>query len=236
MSLKLSDMTQVLQLTTRKGVGSQRWQRPQYVHFLPPCNHACPAGEDIQGWLAYAQAGEYEKAWHRLVENNPLPATHGRACYHPCEGGCNRGHLDVDGKVRSGAEHALRNAPAAHVDRPAFRKAERVARRQHGRLDSRRSGEVPAGGGRRRNDGFVVARTWSPPSRNAAERPARLDGRPRLRFDRCAQGPARGFAPPCRPRSVHAGAVLPDSDGGSLPRATITRHSGRYTEHANHAI
>lgn len=71
MSLKLSDMTQVLQLTTRKGVDSQRWQRPQYVHFLPPCNHACPAGEDIQGWLAYAQAGEYEKAWHRLVENNP---------------------------------------------------------------------------------------------------------------------------------------------------------------------
>jgi NADPH-dependent glutamate synthase beta subunit-like oxidoreductase len=95
MSLKLNDMTHVMQLTTRKGVGSQRWQRPQYVQFLPPCNHACPAGEDIQGWLAYAQAGEYEKAWRRLVEDNPLPATHGRACYHPCEGGCNRGHLDA---------------------------------------------------------------------------------------------------------------------------------------------
>lgn len=95
MSLKLSGMTQVLQITTRKGVGSLRWQRPRYLHFLPPCNHACPAGENIQAWLGHAQAGDYEKAWQTLVENNPLPATHGRACYHPCEDGCNRSHLDA---------------------------------------------------------------------------------------------------------------------------------------------
>ncbi len=94
MSLKLTDMSQVLQITTREGVGSQRWQRPTYVDFLPPCNHACPAGENIQAWLSHAQAGDYERAWQTLVENNPLPATHGRACYHPCEGSCNRGHLD----------------------------------------------------------------------------------------------------------------------------------------------
>jgi len=94
-SLKLPDMTQVLQQTTRKGVGSQRWQRPIYVGLLPPCNHACPAGENIQAWLAHAQAGEYEKAWQALVEDNPLPSTHGRACYHPCEGGCNRASLDA---------------------------------------------------------------------------------------------------------------------------------------------
>ena len=53
---KLEDLTQVMQLTTRKGVGSQRWQRPQYVDFLPPCNHACPAGENIQRWLAHELA------------------------------------------------------------------------------------------------------------------------------------------------------------------------------------
>ncbi len=94
MSLKLTDMSQELQITTRKGVGGQRWQRPIYVNALPPCNHACPAGENIQAWLAHAQAGDYERAWQTLVENNPLPSTHGRACYHPCEGGCNRGYLD----------------------------------------------------------------------------------------------------------------------------------------------
>ncbi|WP_211145706.1 NAD(P)-binding protein [Mycobacterium interjectum] len=87
-------MTQVLQETTRKGVGSQRWQRPLYVDLLPPCNHACPAGENIQAWLTHAQAGEYERAWQALVADNPLPSTHGRACYHPCEGGCNRASLD----------------------------------------------------------------------------------------------------------------------------------------------
>ena len=94
-SLKLPDMTQVLQETTRRGVGSQRWQRPVYVDLLPPCNHACPAGENIQAWLAQAQAGEYEEAWRALVDDNPLPSTHGRACYHPCESSCNRASLDA---------------------------------------------------------------------------------------------------------------------------------------------
>lgn len=94
MSLKLSDLTQVLQETTRRGIGAQRWQRPVYKDFLPPCNHACPAGEDIQAWLDHAQAGDYEQAWRTLVADNPLPATHGRACYHPCESGCNRSDLD----------------------------------------------------------------------------------------------------------------------------------------------
>lgn len=94
-SLNLPDMTQVLRETTRRGVGSHRWQRPLYVDLLPPCNHACPAGENIQAWLAHAHDGEYEKAWRALVEDNPLPSTHGRACYHPCESGCNRASLDT---------------------------------------------------------------------------------------------------------------------------------------------
>jgi formate dehydrogenase beta subunit len=101
MSLKLSDLTQVLQETTRRGIGSQRWQRPIYKDFLPPCNYTCPAGENIQAWLAHAQAGEYETAWRALVVDNPLPATHGRACYHPCESGCNRSDLDSPVQIHS---------------------------------------------------------------------------------------------------------------------------------------
>ncbi|MFO0741715.1 MAG: FAD-dependent oxidoreductase [Labilithrix sp.] len=72
-------------------------RRPVYVDLLPPCNEACPAGEDIQAWLALAQAGRYEAAWQSLVRDNPLPAVHGRVCYHPCESGCNR--ADLDGAV-----------------------------------------------------------------------------------------------------------------------------------------
>jgi 2-oxoacid:acceptor oxidoreductase delta subunit (pyruvate/2-ketoisovalerate family) len=74
--------------------GSWRTFRPEYVHRLPPCNNACPAGEDIQGWLACAESGDYEAAWRALVQNNPLPAIMGRVCYHPCEGACNRAIVD----------------------------------------------------------------------------------------------------------------------------------------------
>ena len=74
--------------------GSWRTLRPVYLDRLPPCNHACPAGEDIQGWLYHAEGGDYESAWRALTANNPLPAVMGRVCYHPCETSCNRGQLD----------------------------------------------------------------------------------------------------------------------------------------------
>lgn len=89
-----TDLTQRVDLTGQPGSGPRRARRPQYVDLLAPCNHACPAGEDIQAWLAKAQAGRYREAWEILVADNPLPAVHGRVCYHPCESGCNRAQLD----------------------------------------------------------------------------------------------------------------------------------------------
>ncbi|MFZ2049844.1 MAG: NAD(P)-binding protein [Solirubrobacteraceae bacterium] len=76
--------------------GDWRTERPEYVRRLPPCNHACPAGEDIQGWLYEAESGGdgYKRAWRALVASNPLPAIMGRVCYHPCETACNRVQLD----------------------------------------------------------------------------------------------------------------------------------------------
>jgi 2-oxoacid:acceptor oxidoreductase delta subunit (pyruvate/2-ketoisovalerate family) len=74
--------------------GTWRTERPVYIDRLPPCNHACPAGENIQGWLYHAESGDYEAAWRLLTEDNPLPAVMGRVCYHPCETSCNRAQLD----------------------------------------------------------------------------------------------------------------------------------------------
>ncbi|MCC6830358.1 MAG: NAD(P)-binding protein [Thermoleophilia bacterium] len=74
--------------------GSWRTERPEYVRRLPPCNGACPAAEDCQGWLFHAESGDYEAAWRAIVADNPFPAVMGRVCYHPCETACNRGHLD----------------------------------------------------------------------------------------------------------------------------------------------
>ena len=74
--------------------GSWRTERPVYVHMLPPCNKACPAGENVQAWLYHAEEGDYEVAWREIMVNNPLPATMGRVCYHPCQTACNRGQVD----------------------------------------------------------------------------------------------------------------------------------------------
>jgi 2-oxoacid:acceptor oxidoreductase delta subunit (pyruvate/2-ketoisovalerate family) len=74
--------------------GSWRVERPTYVERLPPCNNACPAGENIQGWLYEAESGNYEAAWRLLVEENPFPAIMGRICFHPCESACNRVQVD----------------------------------------------------------------------------------------------------------------------------------------------
>ena len=74
--------------------GSWRTERPVYVSMLPPCNKACPAGENVQAWLYHAEEGDYEAAWREIMVNNPLPATMGRVCYHPCQTACNRGQMD----------------------------------------------------------------------------------------------------------------------------------------------
>ncbi|TVZ40520.1 NADPH-dependent glutamate synthase beta subunit-like oxidoreductase [Alteromonadaceae bacterium 2753L.S.0a.02] len=88
------DMTAPPDLSSSKGTGPAANERPVYQDFMPPCNNACPAGENIQGWLALVHDGKYQQAWDLLMENNPMPAVHGRVCYHPCEQSCNREQID----------------------------------------------------------------------------------------------------------------------------------------------
>jgi NADPH-dependent glutamate synthase beta subunit-like oxidoreductase len=85
----------------RSRSGPVREERPVYVDLLPPCNAGCPAGENIQAWLAHMQADEHELAWRALVADNPFAAIHGRVCYHPCESVCNRANLDSAVSIHS---------------------------------------------------------------------------------------------------------------------------------------
>ncbi len=94
MPARQTDLTPAIDMLRAKGTGPAREQRPVYVDLIPPCNNACPAGEDIQGWLNLAQAGRYREAWETILADNPFPAVHGRVCYHPCETQCSRGELD----------------------------------------------------------------------------------------------------------------------------------------------
>ncbi len=94
--------------------GAWRTERPVYIHNLPPCNNACPAGENIQQWLYDAEEGpaQYEAAWRQIMEDNPFPAVMGRVCYRPCETACNRAQLDsavgINSVERFGGDEALR--------------------------------------------------------------------------------------------------------------------------------
>jgi NADPH-dependent glutamate synthase beta subunit-like oxidoreductase len=90
-----ADLTRPPDLSMTRPTGHIRTQRPVYLDLLPPCNNACPAGEDIQTWLAHATAGRFREGWETILKDNPLPAVHGRVCYHPCETNCNRGQLDA---------------------------------------------------------------------------------------------------------------------------------------------
>jgi len=108
--------------------GTWRTMRPEYVDRLPPCNSACPAGENIQSWLYHAESGEYEKAWRLLTEDNPLPSVMGRVCYHPCETSCNRASLDsavgINSVERFLGDEALRRG--WQFEKPAPRTGKRV--------------------------------------------------------------------------------------------------------------
>ncbi len=57
------DLTQLVDLLQGRALtGPVRERRPVYVDLLPPCNAGCPAGENIQAWLAHAEAGRPEQA------------------------------------------------------------------------------------------------------------------------------------------------------------------------------
>ena len=107
------DMTRSIDPSRQKSTGPVRTKRPIYVDLLPPCNIACPAGENIQAWLAFARAAKFREAWDALVRDNPLPGVHGRVCYHPCETSCNRRDLDSSVGIHA-VERFLGDLAAQH--------------------------------------------------------------------------------------------------------------------------
>jgi NADPH-dependent glutamate synthase beta subunit-like oxidoreductase len=104
--------------------GSWRTERAVYANRMPPCNDACPAGENIQAWLYEAEEGAegYERAWRKIMVDNPFPAIMGRVCYHPCETACNRGQLDeavgINSVERFLGDEAIRHGWTVSVDVP----------------------------------------------------------------------------------------------------------------------
>jgi heterodisulfide reductase subunit A2 len=55
-----------------------------------PCVQTCPAGTNVQGYVALIRSGRYREAVHLIMEKIPLPGTLGRICPAPCEKECRR--------------------------------------------------------------------------------------------------------------------------------------------------
>ncbi len=89
--------------------GSWATRRPDRRTLTPPCNHSCPAGNDVQSFIESAAHGEFDEALRTLLETNPLPGVCGRVCPAPCMAGCNRiawdEGINVRGLERYAADH-----------------------------------------------------------------------------------------------------------------------------------
>ncbi len=80
--------------------GEWRYFDPVHENHLPPCNHACPAGEDIQSFASLLVQRKFREAYDVIRESNPLPSVCGRVCNHPCAANCNRSELDDAVSIR----------------------------------------------------------------------------------------------------------------------------------------
>lgn len=55
-----------------------------------PCVLKCPASVNAQGYVQAIARGDDKEAVRIIKERLPIPASIGRVCPHPCEGGCRR--------------------------------------------------------------------------------------------------------------------------------------------------
>ncbi|MCK4617287.1 FAD-dependent oxidoreductase, partial [Candidatus Aerophobetes bacterium] len=63
-------------------------------NLIPPCQAGCPAGIDIQGYVALISQGKFGEAFDLIREKVPFPLVLSRICPRPCEEKCIRGKVD----------------------------------------------------------------------------------------------------------------------------------------------
>ncbi|MFH1152610.1 MAG: FAD-dependent oxidoreductase [Pseudomonadota bacterium] len=93
-----------------------------------PCVRTCPAGTNVQGYVALIKVGRYTEAVKLIMEKIPLPGTLGRVCPAPCEKACRRAEVDTPIAIRELKRFAADQVDPAILDIPEIQdRPEKIA-------------------------------------------------------------------------------------------------------------
>jgi NADH-quinone oxidoreductase subunit F len=67
---------------------------------LSPCENSCPLHMNIPRFLQLYKEGRVDDAFESVILDNPLPASTGRVCQHPCDNRCRRQTIDESVNMR----------------------------------------------------------------------------------------------------------------------------------------
>jgi heterodisulfide reductase subunit A-like polyferredoxin len=86
---------------------------------IPPCQAACPAGVNVQGYIALIRQGKFNEALELIRRDIPFPGICGRVCFHPCEAECERGKVDealaINSLKRFVSDYELKNKNKSRI-------------------------------------------------------------------------------------------------------------------------
>ena len=107
----------------RTGMWATR--HPDRHRLLSPCANACPAGNDVQGFIAAVSEKDYTKALEIILETSPLPGICGRVCPAPCMEACNRTLYDEPVDIREIERYVSEHGTWPSASQP--RREQRIA-------------------------------------------------------------------------------------------------------------
>ena len=105
--------------------GQWATEQPHRQQMIPPCNHICPAGNNVQGFLNALAHDEVDEALEILLRTTPFPSVCGRACPAPCMESCNR--IEIDGAVNVRQMERYAGDHGTVLLQPEARRSEQVA-------------------------------------------------------------------------------------------------------------
>ncbi|MGE5498783.1 MAG: FAD-dependent oxidoreductase, partial [Syntrophothermus sp.] len=112
----------------KKGEGKQKSVKlkkplPAFDCYTAPCTEACPAHQNIPGYIRLTEEGRYEEAFRLIMETNPLPNITGHICDHKCMTVCTRLDYDSSVEIREIKKEAALNGYSeylSHTEMPGI--------------------------------------------------------------------------------------------------------------------